>query len=290
MKVTSHVIRLRKLYRDKNIDPNNVEKYTNLKLLKLETGNTDEKYSVFLKNIFTTYFCMDFSEGLVDIGSGTGEIVLISNLLGYSTYGVEIYQKESAIAEKLLQDNGYTGEKLIFTSLSDMINVKKVHYAMMLSVVEHVDNTTLIDLIYQLKQLGISKILIVVPNRYKPIDDHTGLPFIGLFNRNFSLKIIKLLGYKYLLSENQDWDVHLRSPNDIDMLIKDTGYQIRYIDDDNIFPPLNLVKKIGLLNRKFLSKDWFLNLFYIVYLNLIKYNSKNYYPYLNFILEIKHEK
>jgi SAM-dependent methyltransferase len=286
-KIEKHKNRIISLYKKKEFNYSDIEKYLNLKIQKLYPTKYED-YLFYLTNVISSYFSSGKVNSYLDVGCGTGEIVLLLNSYGYLTYGFDIYEEELKIGSELLLDNHFNKEKMIFSSLKELKS-KKIEFAFMLSVFEHINDKLLLDVLSELYSLGIKKILVVVPNKYKPIDDHTGLPFLGLVNRSVALKILKLLKIEYKLSEDKIWDVYLRSPSQIESLIAKSKYVLRYLDDRDIFPALNVVKKIGLQNRFFLSFDGILNAIYDFLLVFRKYHMKNKYPYLNFILELKDE-
>ena len=107
----------------------------------------------------------------------------------------------------------------------------------MFSVLEHLSDEIFDKLLCTLYAQECRNILLLISNKYKIIDDHTNLPFLGLFNRKFVHLLLNLINKRYELSENGEWDVWYRSIEKIEKLARKNGYILKMTNEDDIFPP-----------------------------------------------------
>lgn len=279
MKIEKHRERLVDHYVKKNLEIDQINKFVQNKMNKFN-DNSPENYHSHCRDLLNAIPETVEEPSVLDLGGGTGELATILNGLGAQTDMVEIYQEELIIAKELFRDNNIST-----ASVHDTIPDKKYDLVTMFSVLEHMDDDTITKILEKLYRNKCARIYVLVPNMYKIIDDHTGVPFLGLLNRSLVQKILQLLNIKYNLSESNEWDVWYRSVKQIEKIALSQGYRLIMIGANEVFPSIEIVPTIDLSGSSFLPAKMIKRL----YGRIIKYfDERNKYPYLNFYL-IKNE-
>lgn len=280
-----HYKRLFQFYIKKGLSNKDSELYSKMKLEKLENFNSENSYHYNLRKLIPK-LTNKKSPKIIDIGCGTGEYVILMRLLGFEAYGIDIYSDEIEIAKKLALDFGFNNKIFMKSLPGKKLKFKKNEFDLssMFSVMEHLDNNIFPDLMIEALRISKLGLYSLVPNKYKFVDDHTRLPFLGFFS-NFVIKniILKIFNTNYKLSENGQWDVTLRSYSEIKDHFQKIGHDINLVDDNYIYPPLTLVPKIEI--KKINSyKDILNNIHYLI-LKLFFNKKENFYPYLNLFVK-----
>ncbi len=280
-----HYKRLFDFYLKKGLSTADSELYSKMRIEKLENFNSKHSYYYNLKNLIPRLTNKKFPK-IIDIGCGTGEYVILMRLLGFKAHGIDIYSDEIEIAQELALDYGIK-ETIFFKSLPGVkFNFKNNEYDLssMFSVMEHVPNDFFSDLMSESLRISSLGLYSLVPNKYKFVDDHTRLPFLGFFSSFFIKNIIlKIFNTNYKLSENGKWDVTLRSYHEFKSQFLKIGYKVNLVDDNYIYPPLDLVPKIKI--KRIRSYKDFLNNFHHLILKLFFNKKENFYPYLNLFIQ-----
>lgn len=149
-----------------------------------KTGKVDAGYGLWLKqmlNFVTQKYNLRKGSKILDFGCGTGELTVQMRCLGYEAYGLDIHQKHLRLAKILALENGLSEEMFILNDpnsnkLPFMDNTFDL--VTLFSVLEHLGDCTLRWLLPELKRVCRGVLYILVPNRLKPTDDHTGLKFV----------------------------------------------------------------------------------------------------------------
>ena len=224
---------------------------------------------------------------VVDVGCGTGELTIWMNKLGYSAHGVEIQPELFNLSKILEIENGLLEDTFIFNSGKKLpFGDKSVDIITMFSVLEHIDDDTLKNiLIPEFLRISRGIIFVLVPNKLKRADDHTGLWFVPLLPKKLAEKYIKLRGerYKYFISASGEWDVYYRSWRKIQKLFCDY-FEIQFIPNEFMFPvgqkPF-FGKKLKIASKEisvgFPVPSGFLG-------RLTGYPEESFFDYLNFVL------
>ena len=270
--IDRHYKRLYKFYIGKGLSPENSVFYTKQKISKLLDVHSELSYYGFLRNLFNSSYRDCVIKDVLDVGCGSGEMVIIGRLLGYNVFGTDIYLEELDLAKELATDLGLD-DKIFFHNLPVE---RKFDLSVMFSVLEHVPYGELESLIGNCIRISNFGVFSIHPNRFKFIDDHTRLPGLGLFNHRMVKFFFKYLGIEYSLSENREWDVYLRSFNELESEL--SCFDISMLKDDEIYPPLKFVPKLSL--RKYSGINSVLNNAYFAFVKIFYLRCKeDFYPY-----------
>ena len=283
-KINNHADRLKKFYSRRGVSPLAIQQIIAAKLNRLDPALGQEDYSVWLSKLLN-FINQDFGpiHRCLDLGCGTGEFVVLMNKLGLKSDGCDIYIEELKIATELVAEYKLKNVN-IFNS--DTADYTKYDLITLFSVVEHLDDEILRQILQDLNSANVKNIFILVPNKFKIIDDHTGVPFLGILSRSIARGLLKVLGKKYELSENFDWDVWYRSPKKIESICKKCGYSMQKIPDSLVYPPLETACKISQIKPKSSIKTWIMRCYTSIIKTLWPSHPLNDYQYLNFILTL----
>lgn len=116
---------------------------------------------------------------ILDFGCGSGELTVRMGCLGYEVYGLDVHEDHLALAKILAVENGLS-EDIFILNTSNRLPFPDAYLDIitMFSVLEHLDDTTLDWLLPELKRVCRGIVYVLVPNRLKPTDDHSGLRFV----------------------------------------------------------------------------------------------------------------
>ena len=282
MRIEKHKENLRKHYRDMGLSETSIERIVAEKSQKLFPKQSQEDYSHWLAGVLPEIARRlgKKSPNFLDLGCGTGELCLLANSLGFLCRGHDVYEKEIQIARDLLVDNGLDPDKL---SCSQKITeLESTDCVLTFSVVEHLSEKIFRQILGDCREAEVGAFFILVPNRYKIIDDHTGLPFLGILPRAIAVALVKLSGRKYQLSESGSWDVWYRSPRTSERTLNAFGYRLAPAFPQQLFPPEHLVSKIGTASASTFAGQ-VVNKLYRILLRLVVAHPMNDHPYLNLL-------
>lgn len=226
---------------------------------------------------------------ILDFGCGTGELTVRMNLLGYQCFGIDIHKKHLELAKILAKENGLPEDIFIFNSAPRLpFSDKSFDIVTMFSVLEHLDDATLEWLLPELYRVCRGVVYVLVPNRLKPTDDHTGLKFVPWMPRWIAAFYVKIRGKKhgYFISKDGSWDVYYRYFRKIVSLFSKHGFVLDFPPDDIIYPPLEKASPITRIGRNLniKGKKVFIG-FPLPWKMIVKlgYPIQAFYPYLNLI-------
>jgi len=284
-----HEERLKSFYLQKGLTASHAEICAREKLEKIASDASELSYETWLLNLFDD-FAMQLSlrrEDLVvvDFGCGSGELVMVMRSLGITAYGYDIYEEEISLGKQLAKDNGiyeeimFCDRSLLFSALPS----SKIDILVSFSVLEHLDDLAIAEM-FEIFQHHVTGFMYhLVPSKYKVIDDHTGLKFLGLFPHAVSRAIVNKSGKHYLLSESCDWDVWYRSLAEFGIIANRRGLEVELVKEDIMYPPLTLVPLIGARSSNIVT-SFFLKI-YAISILLLTRRSLNLYPYLNMVFK-----
>ena len=258
-------------------------------LQKLEL--IDAGYGCWLKRLLpylVNYYGLQ-GKRILDMGCGTGELTVRMNLLGFETMGIDVHGRALDLAKILAVENGLpettfvenNAERLPFAENSfDIVT--------MFSVLEHVDDQMLINsLLPELKRICRGLVYVLVPNRLKVSDDHTGLRFVCWMPKSLAEMYIKARGskYRYFISASGLWDVSYRTLGRISSLFQ-RGFLLDFPSEEVIYPPLDktpMITRIG-KNVKLGDRKIFIG-FPIPWKLMVRmgYPKEGFFPYLNLV-------
>ena len=226
---------------------------------------------------------------ILDFGCGTGELTIRMRCLGYEAYGLDIHDKHLELAIILAEENGLSKEIFILDN-SNKLPFMDASFDIitMFSVLEHLDDFTLGWLLPELKRVCRGIIYVLVPNRLKLTDDHTGLRLVPWMPRLLAVNYIKLRGrkYSYFISQNGSWDVYYRSFFRIVFLFRQHGFVLDFPPDEVIYPSLDKAPPITRIGKCLTigSRSIFIGI-PLPWRIMMKlgYPKQAFYPYLNLI-------
>ena len=226
---------------------------------------------------------------VLDLGCGTGELVVRMNLVGFDTVGIDVNERTLDLARILAVENGLP-ETIFVKSNTDRLPFAENSFDIvtMFSVLEHIDDQTLINrLLPELKRVCRGVVYILVPNKLKPSDDHTGLRFVSWMPKRLAEVYIKARGpkYRYFLSASGSWDVSYRTFSRISSLLHH-DFLLDYPSEEVIYPPPDKAPMITRIGKdvKIGDRKIFIGV-PIPWKLMVKmgYPKETFYPYLNLI-------
>lgn len=187
---------------------------------------------------------------ILDFGCGTGELAVRLRTLGWETAGVDLHAEHLRLARLLAEENDLPSDMFV-EGAPDHLPFEDDAFGLVtaFSVVEHLDDGVLDWLLPELRR--VTRVLFVlVPNRLKWFDDHTGLRWVPWLPRRLAVPYIRLRGHRrqYHISRNGEWDVHFRWFGRIRRQFREAGFLMRFPPDELVFPPLDVcppIRKIG---------------------------------------------
>ena len=282
--IKKHNDRLYKFYIKKGLSKKNADKYAKMRCEKLQDFDSKNSYYQNLKKLIP-FICNEIKNPkILYIGCGSGEYVIVMNLLGYNAHGSDIYLDEINIAKELATDLGLTEDIFKFSNVGKPLSFGDQSFDLitMFSVMEHLNNEIYISLCNDCLRIAKIGIYSLVPNRFKFVDDHTRVPFLGFVPSSIIPFLLKILRRDYVLSETGTWDVTLRSYKFHKKLSKKLNCKIKLVEDNYIYPSLNLIPKLRFISINGFKS--FLHNLHVLMLRLFFNRRENFYPYLNLLI------
>jgi SAM-dependent methyltransferase len=280
--IDRHSVRLIEFYVKKGMSKNLAVFYAKMKIDKLTDTKSPLNYYDALDRILMGGESCINAKNFLDLGCGSGEMVIIGRLLGYESFGYDIYEEEVKLAVELARDLDITEEIFYFESpLGQRFDI-----VTFFSVFEHIPYGQLSSIVEESLELSRYGLFTLHPNRYKFVDDHTRLPFLGLLPRWLVLLILKLFRIQYYLSSNGEWDVYLRSYSQLKRELGEDKVNIQFADNSIVYPPLSM---IGIMKYKseISLKAVIFNIYLFILKVFVKHEPYNYFPYHNFYITRK---
>jgi 2-polyprenyl-3-methyl-5-hydroxy-6-metoxy-1,4-benzoquinol methylase len=261
-----------------------------------KTETSEAGYGKWLKKLFaylsSTYHLT--GKRVLDFGCGTGELTVRMRTLGYEAYGFDLHENHLRLARILAVENGVPPEAFILSKPNGSGHARmpfpdgSFDIITLFSVLEHLSDTTLAHILPELRRICRGVIYVLVPNRLKPVDDHTGLRFICWMPRSVAAAYVKLRSHRngYHISADGTWDVYNRCLSRVVTIFRRGGFDTQFLPDQVVFPPLATcppIKRIGKYFR-FGKRRIYVGV-PLPYDTLLKlgYPPQSFYPYLNLI-------
>ena len=254
----------------------------------------DAGYGRWLSHL-VPYLCHQYNLGedpkILDFGCGTGAMTVLINSLGFHAVGIDIHQEHLNLANVLAEENNLPKTTFVLADETDKnipLPDKSFVIILLFVVVEHLSDKLLNYLLPELNRICSGVVYVVVPNKLNLIDDHTGLRFVPWMPRWLAERYVKFRGdsYRYILSQDESWDVHYRTFNQVVSLFKNHNFRIEFPLDEVVFPPIEICKPIWISQyggRLYTKPFYFLlRLVGNILLNLGQ-PVQSLYPYINLI-------
>jgi SAM-dependent methyltransferase len=203
---------------------------------------------------------------ILDFGCGTGELAVRMRLLGWDVTGVDLHLEHLRLARLLAEENGLAGSMFVEGDPGRLpFDDNAFGLVTAFSVLEHLDDRVLGWLLPELRRVS-RVVFVLVPNRLKWFDDHTGLRLIPWLPRRLAAGWVRIRGRyrRYHISRDGSWDVHFRWFGRIRRLFVDAGFDMRFPPDDLVYPPLDVCPPVAVLpmaatwrgRRRILGTAW----------------------------------
>jgi len=226
---------------------------------------------------------------VLDVGCGTGELVVRMNSLGFESMGIDVNERTLDLAKILAVENGLP-ETIFVKSNPERLPFPHDSFDIltMFSVLEHVDDRILINqLMPELRRICRGVVYVLAPNKLKVSDDHTGLRFVPWMPKRVAEIYIKARGskYRYFLSASGSWDVTYRTFSRISFIFQ-REFLLDFPSEEVIYPSLDkapMITRIG-KNVRIGDRKIFIGVPIPWKLMVRRGRPKEaFYPYLNLI-------
>jgi SAM-dependent methyltransferase len=214
--------------------------------LREKTGQVDGGYGGWLVALIPWLARnrrVDRPPRVLDFGCGTGELAVLMNDLGFEASGLDMHVKHLGLARILAEENGIPPERFVLhVSGALPFPDDAFDVVMMNSVVEHMDDRVLDSVLPELRRVCAGSLFILIPNRWKTHDDHTGLAFATVLPRWLAVPYVRAHGAfrRYGISRDGSWDVHSRTFYAVRSRLRRHGFRVGFVPDELVFPPVDV--------------------------------------------------
>lgn len=226
---------------------------------------------------------------ILDFGSGTGELVVRMNVLGHRATGIDLHVPHLRLARILAEENGLDPSIFVHNEEPRLpFEDGEFGIVTLFSVLEHLSDDVLEWLLPELQRICSGVVFVLVPNRLKVRDDHTGLAFAPWMPRWLATRYIKLWGHRhqYHISDDGSWDVHFRWFRQVVDPFRDAGFTLEFPPDELVFPSLEAAPPIHVIGKqvKIVGRTLRLGL-PLPYRRALRRGTPRqaFYPYLNLV-------
>jgi 2-polyprenyl-3-methyl-5-hydroxy-6-metoxy-1,4-benzoquinol methylase len=227
----------------------------------------------------------------LDVGCGTGALTVLMKLSGFDATGIDVHAEHIGLARILAEENGLSPEMFICERAEKLpFEDQSFDVVTMISVLEHLDDVSLKNLVPELARICRGVLVVQAPNSAALRDDHTGLLFVPSMPRWLARAYVAGWGdkYQYRISASGAWDVHYRN---FDQVIRSfcshfdfslSPVACCYPQTSSEYSPTWIGKHLRLGERRFLLG---LPLPWRKFRISRGYPKEAYYPYLNLIFK-----
>lgn len=203
--------------------------------------NAQEK-AKYLRKLFLEH-AKDFEPTFyLDIGAGLGYNTLIFGQDATEILATDLQLRKNSILKE-------SGKAHFIVADAEFLPLKENMFDMvsLFSVIEHVKDQMLVlkEAARVLKSEG--KLTIQIPNRFFPLDLHSGLPFVFLIPPRISRPVLEKMGYEWLAR------ISIPSKKKLVNMISRTMPKAKIIVKNVIYPPSLVLPRLQQLYR-FLGK------------------------------------
>jgi len=184
---------------------------------------------------------LDRPARVLDFGCGSGELGVLMHSLGYDVSGVDVHAAHLQLARILAEENGLSADRFVLHESGPLpfpdgaFDIVTMH-----SVFEHLSDEVLERVLPEIRRVCSGVLYILVPNRFKPEDDHTGLALVNWMPRWLAARYARARGqyHRYGISKDGSWDVYPRTWWAVCRRLKRHGFDVDFIPDEFVYPPL----------------------------------------------------
>ncbi|OGG80381.1 hypothetical protein A3A39_04320 [Candidatus Kaiserbacteria bacterium RIFCSPLOWO2_01_FULL_54_13] len=131
------------------------------------------------------------SKRILDIGCGNGTFVAAFARAGARATGLEVNPTLAEIARETFKDEGVQAEVRLYDGMTFPFPDNSFDYTFSVSVLEHVsDPRKLLEETYRVLKPG-GKFYLAFPNRWRPLETHTGILFLSYLPRNVARFLLR---------------------------------------------------------------------------------------------------
>lgn len=257
-----------------------------------KTGQINDEYGRWLQHLLKyliQHYNLKEPPCILDFGCGMGELTVQMNSLGFQATGIDVHEKHLALARILAKENDLPETTFVLNKGNILpFDDNRFDIITIFSVLEHLSDNTLLWLLPELNRICNGVIYVLVPNKLKPVDDHTRLRFVPWMPRWLATLYVKIRGHKhqYFYSDGGSWDVYYRSFGRIVSLFKQHSFNLDSPPDSAVYPSLKKTHPIFRIGKNLrlgrrtifvgLPLSWKM-------MTKLGYPKEAFYPYLNLI-------
>lgn len=191
---------------------------------------------------------------ILDVGFGSGGIVIAFSQAGGILSGVEVDKELADIAKKNLEANSVIADLQIYNGTDFPFPDNTFDHVVSFSVLEHVSypEKVICEMLRVLKPSG--RILLTLPNKYYPKETHSLVYFVSYMPRSLANLYLRILKRSPLEHDN----LHFYSYFDIMRFLKNSKYKYELVYKD--------VSQISGFKKVFVTFFKKLNIHYTIFL------------------------
>lgn len=260
--------------------------------LREKTEQVDSGYALWLAALIPWLGrrCgIDRPPRVLDFGCGSGELAVLMNSLGCDATGVDVHAVHLRLARVLAEENGIPADRFVLHESGPLPFADGAFdIVTMDSVFEHLSDDALEQVLPELRRVCSGLLFVLVPNRLKLRDDHTGLALINWMPRGLAAWCVGVRGpyHRYGISKDGSWDVYPRTYWAVRRRLQRYGFEVDFVSDEVVYPPLEMARP---LYRSDTTRGWkslLLAPLRGLYCALIAAGMPRqaFYPYLNLVM------
>ena len=207
-----------------------------------------------LVDFFTQRVGVVKDKKILDVGFGSGGIVIAFSQAGGVLSGVEVDTELGDIARKNLEANNVSADLRIYNGTDFPFPDNTFDHVVSFSVMEHVSypEKVISEMLRVLKPSG--RILLTLPNKYYPKETHSLVYFVSYMPRSLANLYLRILKRSPLEHDN----LHFYSYFDIMRFLKNSKYKYELVYKD--------ISQISGFKKVFVTFFKKLNIHYTIFL------------------------
>jgi SAM-dependent methyltransferase len=218
--------------------------------LREKTGQEDSGYARWLAALLP-WLCrrcgLSRPARILDFGCGSGELAVLMTSLGYEATGVDVHAVHLRLARILAEENGIPADRFVLHENGPLPFADGAFdIVTMDSVYEHLSDDVLERVLPELRRVCSGVVFMLLPNRLKTRDDHTGLALVNWMPRGLAAWCVRASGpyHRYGISKDGSWDVYPRTYWAVRRRLERHGFQVDFAPDEVVYPPLETAQPL----------------------------------------------